>query len=82
MTRRYQQYPRESREWAVRMVAEVNQSYDSQWAAIGAVAQKLGIGSTETVRKWVRQAEVDTGQRSGTSCEDSAEIKRLSVPSL
>jgi hypothetical protein len=44
MTRRYQQYPRESREWAVRMVAEVNQSYDSQWAAIGAVAQKLGIG--------------------------------------
>ena len=82
MTRRYQQYPRESPEWAVRMVAEVNQSYDSQWAAIGAVAQKLGIGSTETVRKWVRQAEVDTGQRSGTSCEDSAEIKRLSVPSL
>ena len=66
----------------MRMVAEVNQSYDSQWAAIGAVAQKLGIGSTETVRKWVRQAEVDTGQRSGTSCEDSAEIKRLSVPSL
>jgi transposase-like protein len=60
------------------MVAEVNQSYDSQWAAIGAVAQKLGIGSTETVGKWVRQAEVDTGQRSGTSCEDSAEIKRLS----
>jgi transposase len=77
MTRRYQQYPRESPEWAVRMVAEVNQSYDSQWAAIGAVAQKLGIGSTETVRKWVRQAEVDTGQRPGTSCEDSAEIKRL-----
>jgi hypothetical protein len=34
------------------------------------------------VVKWVRQAEVDTGQRSGTSCEDSAEIKRLSVPSL
>jgi transposase len=64
------------------MVAEVNQSYDSQWAAIGAVAHKLGIGSTETVRKWVRQAEVDTGQRSGTSCEHSAEIKRLSVPSL
>src|SRR5215210_7381618 len=77
MTRRYQQYPRESPEWAVRMVAEVNQSYDSQWAAIGAVAQKLGVGSTETVRKWVRQAEVDTGQRAGTSSEDSAEIKRL-----
>jgi transposase len=77
MTRRTQQYPRELRERAVRMVAEVTPNYDSQWAAIGAVAQKLGVGSTETVRKWVRQAEVDTGQRAGTSSEDSAEIKRL-----
>ena len=51
--------------------------YDSQWAAIGAVAQKLGVGSTETVRKWVRQAEVDAGQRAGTSSEESVEIKRL-----
>jgi transposase len=77
MTRRSQQYPRELRERAVRMIAEVAQNYDSQWVAIGAVAQKLGIGSTETVRKWVRQAEVDTGQRSGTSSEGSAEIKWL-----
>jgi transposase len=77
MTRRYQQYPRESPEWAVRMVAEVNQSYDSQWAAIGAVAQKLGVGTAETVRKWVRQAEVDAGQRPGTTSDESAEIKRL-----
>jgi transposase len=29
------------------------------------------------VRKWVRQAEVDTGRRAGTTTEDSAEIKRL-----
>src|SRR5829696_5401602 len=77
MTRRSQQYPRELRERAVRMVAEVTPNYDSQWAAIGAVAQKLGVGSTETVRKWVRQAEVDTGRRAGTTTEDSAEIKRL-----
>ena len=59
------------------MVAEVTPSYDSQWAAIGAVAQKLGVGTAETVRKWVRQAEVDPGQRAGTNTEESAEIKRL-----
>src|SRR3954453_14821420 len=76
MTRR-SQYPPELRERAVRMVAEVTPNYDSQWAAIGAVAQKLGVGSAETVRKWVRQAEVDNGQRAGTTTEDSAEIKRL-----
>ena len=54
MTRRNQHYPPELREGAVRMVAEVTPNYDSQWAAIGAVAQKLGVGTAETVRKWVR----------------------------
>ena len=77
MTRRNQHCPPELRERAVRMVAEVTPNYDSQWAAIGAVAQKLGVGTAETVRKWVRQAEVDAGQRAGTTTEESAEIKRL-----
>jgi transposase len=76
MTRR-SQYPRELRERAVRMVAEVTPNYESQWAAIRAVAQKLGIGSTETVRKWVRQAEVDAGDRPGVTSDESAELKRL-----
>ena len=77
MTRRSPNYPPELRERAVRMVAEVTENYDSQWAAIGAVAQKLGVGSAETVRKWVRQAETDTGLRPGITSEESAEIKRL-----
>lgn len=77
MTRRSQHYPLELRERAVRMVAEITPNYDSQWAAIGAVAQKLGVGSAETVRKWVRQAEIDGGQRAGMSSEESAEIRRL-----
>jgi transposase len=51
-------YPPELREWAVRMVAEVRPGYQSDWAAIKAVAGKLGIGTAETLRKWVRQAEV------------------------
>jgi transposase len=59
------------------MVGEVQESYKSQWAAIEAVAAKLGIGCAETLRIWVRQAEVDTGQRVGVSSEEQAEIKRL-----
>jgi hypothetical protein len=46
MTRRNQHDPPELRERAVRMVFEVTSNYDSQWAAINAVAQKLGVGST------------------------------------
>jgi transposase len=41
------------------MVAEVRPDYPSDWAAIVAVAAKLGTGSAETLRKWVGQAEVD-----------------------
>ncbi|MFE4423734.1 IS3 family transposase [Streptomyces sp. NPDC056817] len=43
------------------MVAEVRPEYDTEWAAMKAVAQKLGIGTTETLRKWVRQDQVDAG---------------------
>lgn len=77
MARRSSNYPRELRERAVRMVVEVAPEYASQWAAMEAVATKLGIGSTETLRKWVRQAEVDGGQRPGLSSEEHAEIRRL-----
>src|ERR1700761_4298980 len=70
-------YPPELRERAVRMVAEVRPEYPSDWPAIVAVAAKLGIGSAETLRKWVRQAEGDTGQWPGGRSEESAEIKRL-----
>jgi len=59
------------------MVAEVRPEYPSDWPAICAVAQKLGIGSAETLRKWVRQAEVDAGTRPGVTTEESAEMRRL-----
>lgn len=42
-----------------------------------AVAAKLGIGHAETVRGWVRKAEVDAGTRPGTTSEESAELRRL-----
>ncbi|WP_405417556.1 IS3 family transposase [Streptomyces microflavus] len=71
------QYPLELRRRAVRMVAEVRPDYDTEWAAMKAVAQKLGIGTTETLRKWVRQDQVDVGVRPGVTTEESAELKRV-----
>jgi transposase len=70
-------YSPELRERAVRMVAEVRADHDSEWAAMGRVAELLGIGTAETVRKWCRQAQVDGGERPGVTSEKSAEVKRL-----
>jgi transposase len=61
----------------VRLVAEHRDEYETEFAAIRSIAAKLGIGSAESLRKWVRQAEVDGGQRPGVSSEESAEIRRL-----
>jgi transposase len=70
-------YPPELRERAVRMVAEISGQHDSEWSAISEVARLLGVGCAETVRKWVRQGQVDAGARSGTTTDESAELKRL-----
>ncbi|MCX5233041.1 IS3 family transposase [Streptomyces sp. NBC_00233] len=77
MSRPSRNYPAELRERAVRLVAEVRPDHPTEWAAICSVAEKLGIGAAETLRKWVRQAEVDAGTRAGTSTAESAELRRL-----
>jgi transposase len=74
---RSRRYPAELRERAVRMVAEIRSDHESEWAAMTKVAQLLGVGTPETVRKWCRRAEVDAGARPSVTSEDSAELKRL-----
>ena len=70
-------YPTELRERAVKMVGEVVSQYDSEQAAIRSVASKLGIKTPETLRKWVRRAQVDAGTRPGRTSEEIAEIRAL-----
>jgi transposase len=62
---------------AVGMVAEVRADYPSEWAAIQAVAAKLGIGTAETLRKWVRRAEIDAGTRPGVTSAEAADVRKL-----
>jgi transposase len=69
-------YPAEVRERAVRLVMEHRGEYQTEWAAITSIAQKCGM-TAETLRKWVRQVEVDGGRRSGVSSEEAARIKEL-----
>ena len=71
------QYPAELRERAVRMVIESRADYPNDTAAIRSVAAKLGITSTESLRKWLRRAEIDDGVRPGKTTEEIAEIKAL-----
>ena len=69
-------YSPEVRERAVRLVFEHQGEHASQWAALGSIASKIGC-TPETLRKWVRRAETDQGQRSGMTTDDRERLKRL-----
>ena len=69
-------YPQEIRERAMRMVAEHRSEYPSEWAAVCSIAGKLGM-TPETLRIWIRRAEVDGGQRPGLTTEERERIKQL-----
>ena len=74
--RRGMRYPTEVRERAMRLVAEHRDLYESEWAAITSVSEKLGM-KAETLRKWIRRAEVDQGSRPGVSTAEAQRIKEL-----
>jgi transposase-like protein len=61
-------YSPELRERAVRMVFDHAADYTSEWAAMRSIAEKFGC-TTEGLRRWVRQAERDTGQRRGLTTD-------------
>lgn len=63
-------------ERSVRMVLEAQGQYESQWAAIESIAAKIGCTS-ETLRRWVRQAERDEGLRPGPKTAEHQRIKEL-----
>ena len=69
-------YSPEVRERAVRMVLEHQREEESQWAAIGSIAAKIGC-TRETLRKWVRQAERDQGRRPGLTRAERERLKAL-----
>ena len=69
-------YPPELRERAVRMVLEAFQHTGDRHGVVTRVAQQLGVGP-ESLRQWVKQAEVDTGRRAGTTTEDKLRIAQL-----
>jgi|TARA_Y100001973_G_scaffold82567_1_gene122101 transposase-like protein len=69
-------YSPEVRQRAVRMVFDHEADYSSQWAALGAIAPKIGC-TPETLRSWVRQAERDTGRREGATTSEREQIKAL-----
>ena len=74
-------YPHELKERAVRMVKELRQQDPGDRAVISRVARQLGIGD-ESLRAWVKQAEIDDGQRAGLSTTEHAELKQLRKENL
>jgi transposase len=69
-------YPDEVRERAVRMVFEIREETGQQQGAIARVADRLGV-NRETLRNWVRQAEVNGGKRPGTTTVDAQRVAEL-----
>ena len=66
----------EMRERAVRMVQEHRSEHPSQWAAIESIAAKVGC-VPQTLHTWVKQNEIDAGQREGPTTADQKRVKEL-----
>jgi transposase len=69
-------YPKELRDQAVRLVREWRKEHDRRDGGIREVANQLGV-HVESVRNWVRQANIDDGEVPGVTTEDKARIRKL-----
>jgi transposase-like protein len=69
-------YTKEEEAQAVRLVRQLRRELGSEHGTVQRVAEQLGYG-VETVRKWVKRADIDDGLKAGTSSEDAAKIKEL-----
>jgi transposase len=76
MTKHTPRFSPEVRQRAVRMVLDHASDHASQWAAIGSIAAKIGC-TAETLRRWVRQGERDSGARPGLTTAEQQRIKEL-----
>jgi transposase-like protein len=57
-------------------VLEQQHEHGSQWAAMESIAAKIGC-TAETLRKWVRRAERDSGLRAGLTSSERERLKAL-----
>lgn len=73
---RTSRFPQEMRERAIRLALEGTEEHGSEWASIRSVAAKMGIAS-ETLRRWVRQAQIDNGARAGLTSDERKRLKEL-----
>ncbi len=69
-------YTPEEKAQAVRLVRQLRKELGTSQGTVGRVARQLGYG-TESVRMWVNQADIDSGEAAGTTSEDQARIKAL-----
>lgn len=68
--------PEETRQRAIRLVLDHLDEYPNLTAACETVSKRLGFGA-ESLRRWVRQAQVDAGDRQGVSTTESERIRKL-----
>jgi len=72
----HRRYSPQQKEQAVRLVRKIRTETGQSFGAVKRVADQLGYG-VESVRSWVRQADIDEGVEAGTSTADAERMKRL-----